>query len=327
MAYAQPYDDQYRGPRARARSPYQSAVVNTLSGGYQPDAGDTPEPVAGDSQTYQPRNNTGVSGYAPGGQPAPALEQSGPQFTGSNYQEYIMGLLGGGNTNEQTLRGLTDKLRAIGVENQIASDGTARGRIHIPGIGPVTLIGDRQTWGDGGWAWRTGNEQYGSGGGGGGATGVAGGGGGAGAANPELHSAFVAALMRLLNPAQATLADPDLASQSNANRIAQQRSYERRRAAGAERLAAGGQMGGALDAGIDTALAARGDAEGAFDADLLARKNDQNRQSQLAALPSVLSLFGLNQNESQFGRDIALRKALAEAGLNQQAILSLLAGL
>jgi hypothetical protein len=317
MAYAQ----------TRVKNPYQQAVVGQLSGGYQPDAYDMPEQVApsgsvGSSrETYTPPQS-GISGQAG---PVAVPNQSQPAgFNGSNYQEYIMGLLGGGNTSEQKLRSITDQLRAIGVENQIASDGTARGRIHIPGIGPVTLIGDRQTWGDGGWAWRTGNEQYGSGGGG---TGLPGGGGGSGGANPEVTSAFVAALMKLLNPSQATLSDPDLASQSQANKVAQQRSYERRRASAAERAAQGGQMGGGFDANVDTLLSARGDAEAAFDADLLARKNDQNRESQLAALGPALSLFGLNQNESQFGRDIALRKALAEAGLNQSAILSLLGGL
>jgi hypothetical protein len=115
-----------------------------------------------------PNGNTGVSGYAPGGKPAPAPEQQGPQFDGSNYQDYIMQLLGPGPTSEQKLRNAAPELSKIGVDTQIASDGTARGRITVPGVGPVTLIGDRQTWGDGGWAWRSGAEQYGSGGGGGG---------------------------------------------------------------------------------------------------------------------------------------------------------------
>lgn len=324
----QQYGD-YQKKHSKPTGPYQSAMLDRFASTepeqqgfaqeYQESAS-LPKPVSG---------NTGISGgmggtvYSGGQASQPIAMKDGPAFNGSNYQEYIMGLLGGGTTSEQKLRSITEQLKAIGVENQIASDGTARGRIHIPGIGPVTLINDKQTWGDGGWAWRTGNDNYGSGGGGGPLTG----GGSPVSGTGGVDSAFIQALMKLLNPTQASLADPDLASQSKANQVAQQRSYERRRASAAERAAAGGQMGGALDANIDTLLSSRGDAESAFDADLLARKNDQNRQSQLAALGPAMGLLGLNQNESQFSRNIALQKALAEAGLNQQAIMNLLNGL
>jgi hypothetical protein len=142
-----------------------------------------------------------------------------------------------------------------------------------------------------------------------------------------VNTAFIDALMKLLNPTQASLTDPDLAAQSQANRVGQQRSYERRRASAAERAASSGTMGGALDGQIDTLLSARGDAESTYDADLLAGKNDQNRESQLAALGPALGLLGLDQNDEHFDLSIALQKALAEAGLNQSSLLALLGGI
>lgn len=354
---------------AVARNRYQTALLDEMN----PDpasfdnvgSGDTvasrptdyqgprgyPEPIAPTAPNTGPTapiTNTGVSG----------LGQPNAYVPGTDARAWIQGLLGGGPTNERTLAALAPQIdAAFGPGSvQMASDNTARGRLlNIPGYGMVTLIGDQQTWGGGPWAWRTGNEQFGSGGGGGGAaapaytptslslptTGLTDNGTSSTSlvpTDPRVSPAFVDALLKLMNPTQASLSDPDLAAQAQANRIAQQRSYERRRASGAERAAQSGVAGGGVDAMVDTLLASRGDAEAAYEADLLAGKNTQNREAQLAALGPVLGLLGLGQsesqftrnlgqNESQFSRDIALRQALSEAGLNQQAIMALLGGL
>jgi len=331
-----------RGKRAR----YQDALLDEMDyGGGGTGTATNRDETATD---YTPPNgNTGISGYGGNNTSIPPVTppsaQTGPApYGGGDAREWIMSLLGGGNTNERTLRDvapLIDQAFGPGSVQLDRGDGTARGRLHnIPGYGMVTVIGDRQTWGDGGWAWRTGNEQFGTGPspgyepeGGGGQKFDDGGATVPSTTTPAavsgVEQAFVDALLKLMNPTAASLSDPDLASQSQANRIGQQRSYERKRAAAAERAAATGTMGGAFDGQVDTLLSARGDAESAYDADLLAGKNDQNREGQLAALGPAFGLLGLNQSDEHFGMSIALQKALAEAGLNQQALISLLSGL
>lgn len=150
--------------------------INRLRGGdysNQYSYNQQPESNSQPVEYTPPNGNTGVSGY--GGsttaQPPPASQQVSPmQYSGGDAKDWIMSLFGGGPTSEQKLRELAPTINsAFGADSvQIASDGTARGRLHnIPGYGMVTVIGDQQTWGDGPWAWRTGNEQFGSGGGGG----------------------------------------------------------------------------------------------------------------------------------------------------------------
>jgi hypothetical protein len=149
------------------------------TGGYTPPNGNTgisgygfpngvPMPSGG-IQTAQPRYKpySGTTGYQPTQQQTQP-EQQEPEFNG-DYAAYFKSILGNGPTNMQWGLQNKDALEKYGGKLQIASDGTWRGRINdIPGIGMMTLIGDRQTWGDGDWAFRTGQEQFGSGGGGGG---------------------------------------------------------------------------------------------------------------------------------------------------------------
>jgi hypothetical protein len=151
------------------------------TGGYTPPNGNTgisgygfpnglPMPTGGPVPSgVKQRAPYSTGGYQPtAAKPQAVPEESEPEFNG-DYAAYFKSILGSGPTNMQ--RGLDNQaaLEKYGGKLQIASDGTWRGRINdIPGIGSMTLIGDRQTWGDGDWAFRTGSEQYGSGGGGGG---------------------------------------------------------------------------------------------------------------------------------------------------------------
>lgn len=163
-------------------------------------------------------------------------------------------------------------------------------------------------------------------------------GGSATGANGEVNNAFQQALVRILNQKDPSLADPALAAQSQANRIAQQRSSERRRAAAAEQRTNAGQTGGALSADVDNILSAQGDAVGAFDADLLGRAYDKRDQQVLAALSPALAAMGLDQqqrqfvldraqNDRQYLQDLALRLGIANATFNQNAVVNLLSGL
>ncbi len=147
-----------------AKARMRAVDDSTLGMNFDPTA-----PVDGGSDYTPPSGNTGVSGYIPGGVPMPpGGVQQEPAFNG-DYISYYKSILGDGPTNMQTGLQNKDALERYGGKLQIASDGTWRGRINdIPGIGMMTLIGDRQTWGDGPWAFRTGQEQFGTGGGGGG---------------------------------------------------------------------------------------------------------------------------------------------------------------
>jgi hypothetical protein len=151
--------------RAQAANPYKqpSPVNQPVSQPQQPQ--DVQNGAQGPS--YPSSQNTGISGT--GQNPVSEAQQASQAApVNGNYQEYVLGQLRGqsGMTNELALRNLAPTFKQHGINTQIASDGTARGRIFLPNGEMVTLIGDGQTWGNGDWAWRTGQEQFGSGGGG-----------------------------------------------------------------------------------------------------------------------------------------------------------------
>jgi len=139
-------------------SPYEGGGY----GGQQPYyPGSTPEPPTTDpEQPYQPPyTNDNIPDPPKGGTPTE------PQFTG-DVRAYIMALLGSGPSSMQKLLEIRPKIQALGgrADVQVASDGTARGRIMLPDGREVTMIGDGQTWGSP-WAWREGNTGGGGGGG------------------------------------------------------------------------------------------------------------------------------------------------------------------
>lgn len=165
--------------RAQANNPYQQSPQANPSVAQPQQPGDQANgqtalyapahPANQQERSYVPPNgNTGIGGAVTEGiQAAQNVSPQGPQ--NGNYQEYVLGQLRGksGMTSEQALRDLAPTFQQNGINTQIASDGTARGRIFLPNGEMVTLVGDGQGWGQGDWAWRTGNSQFGSGGGGG----------------------------------------------------------------------------------------------------------------------------------------------------------------
>jgi hypothetical protein len=138
--------DQWGNP---VSSPYDQQYPNYYEDQppYVPPAGSQTLPV-------DPNNPTGP--LTPNPTPAPAPSgASEPQFTG-DVRAYVQALLGSGPSSPQKLLEIRSKLQAIGGDVQVASDGTARGRILLPDGSEVTLLGDGQTWGSP-WTWRTGN--------------------------------------------------------------------------------------------------------------------------------------------------------------------------
>lgn len=90
-----------------------------------------------------PNGNTGVSGYGQGGKKL-------PDFNG-DYLGYIRSLLPGGTADRNALDSIEADLARVGITNQRASDGTSRGRVHLPNGNYVDLVhgsGWGDTWAD-----------------------------------------------------------------------------------------------------------------------------------------------------------------------------------
>jgi hypothetical protein len=136
--------------------------------------------------------------------------------------------------------------------------------------------------------------------------------------NAEVSTAFRDALIKILNEPEPSLTDPALAARSQANSVAQQRSAERRRAAAAERMAVGGQNGGALDSEVDNILSAQGDAVGAFDAGLLSDAQGERHQRLMGALSPALAAMGIDQQQAQFIQSQLQNNKQFLASLSQQ---------
>lgn len=120
-----------------------------------------------------------------------------------------------------------------------------------------------------------------------------------------ISGAFQSALMQQLGqPATVSATDASVAPQIQQNTVTQQRSFERRRQQMAERAAQSGTSG-AMDAGIDSLSAARGDAEAAGSNAILGDANKSRQQS----LQSALAMGGqyLSQQDQ-----IAANKMLAD---------------
>lgn len=146
-----------------------------------------------------------------------------------------------------------------------------------------------------------------------------------------IQQAFQGSLLSLMNRAQQqpSLADPNLAAQSQAFRTAQQRGAERSRAAMAERMGAEGTLGGGgLQTGLGQIENARTLAESNFDVGLLAGEQDARRRELLEALriaaaagdseaARILQTQGLQLQERLGLGDLDLRNR----GLTQQGEL------
>ena len=116
-----------------------------------------PQPQQGtavDRGTYKPPSgNTGVSGLmgsysAPPLQPSnePKPEPQQPEFNG-DYLGYIQSLLRGTTADRNVVDDIEDELAKVGITNQRASDGTSRGRVHLPNGQYVDLV-HGSGWGD-----------------------------------------------------------------------------------------------------------------------------------------------------------------------------------
>lgn len=137
------------------------------------------------------------------------------------------------------------------------------------------------------------------------------------ATNP-VNTAFQDALVRILNEPEPSLDDPAIAARSQANHVAEQRAAERRRAAAAERSAFGGQVGGPLDSEVDNILAAQGDAEGRFDADLLSTAQQEHWDRIFGALGPALGAMGLDEQKVEFIQSLLQNDRHFVEGLSQQ---------
>lgn len=113
-----------------------------------------------------------------------------------------------------------------------------------------------------------------------------------------IQSAFQGGLLNLMNQSQQTpsLNDPNLAAQSQAFRVAQQRGAERSRAALAERMGAEGTLGGGgFNVGLGQIENARTQAEAGFDANLI---GDEVNARRAALLDSLRIAAAAGDNEA-----------------------------
>jgi hypothetical protein len=278
-----------------------------------------------------------------------------------------MSLLGGGNTSERRLAELAPTIdAAIGPGSvQMAGDNTARGRLHnIPGYGMVTVVGDQQGFGDGPWAWRTGNEQFGSGDGGGA---PAGGGAGGGlqstvlddyikqmlaksSKDDEFDAAVRTGILDDINRNTAPVDenDPTMAAQRRAYSSEQDRSMAQNREVLAARGAAQGYGTGALDAGVTGLLESGMDAKSSNNAQMMADRYSQqleslnaalNRgagilnadetrelQASIAAIEAEMQKLGLQMNDSHFYDDLGFRIGSQQSSVDSQLLNMLLNG-
>jgi hypothetical protein len=127
-------------------------------------------------------------------------------------------------------------------------------------------------------------------------------------AAPTLNSALKDALLKMLGQGDPTMNDPTIAAQSGAFGVQQQRAKERARSAMAERFAADGGPGvdsGAFDSGILGMEQRQGEAQGAFDADLMSKELTERRNNLLSAA----ALAGNQLNESE---RLSFQKELAK---------------
>ncbi len=146
MAYYDPWDTRY-DPNQDPNNQDGYYDQHTTQPYYLPPTEQYPDPPVESAPTSTP---------APAPAPAPApTGTTEPQFNG-DVQAYVMALLGSGPSSPQKLLEIRSKLQAIGGDVQVASDGTARGRIKLPDGSEVTVLGDGQTWGSP-WTWRAGN--------------------------------------------------------------------------------------------------------------------------------------------------------------------------
>lgn len=155
-------------------------------------------------------------------------------------------------------------------------------------------------------------------------------------------------------PTGVNTADPAFQQQLNAGQLANHRAAERSRMAAAQRLHAQGQSGsGALDAAMGGIVQQQGEADQAFEAQLMDRflNADRDRaaralqlatgltgqregfgvqregfglQRELGLADIALRREGMNQQNNQFYDSLGQQLGLSQAQLNNQAMMALL---
>lgn len=131
----------------------------------------TSRPRGGQGSVDRPRTQGTGGGYLPSAE-VDRPTTANQEFNG-DYLGYIRSLLPGTIADRNAVDDIEDELAKVGITNQRASDGTSRGRVHLPNGQYVDLV-HGSGWGDT-WADLQARDPYverggGGGGGGGGAT-------------------------------------------------------------------------------------------------------------------------------------------------------------